>query len=82
MPRKEKEVIVSDLSATLKSMTGVVVTDYQGLTVAEISELRTKLRPLKCEFKVLKNTLSRIALKDAGIEGFEGYFKGPTSLPI
>ena len=82
MPRKEKEVIVSDLSDSLKSMSGVVVTDYQGLTVAEISELRAKLRPLKCDFKVLKNTLCRLALKDAGIEGFEEHFKGPTALAI
>jgi len=82
MPRKEKELIVSSLSDTMKTMSGVVVTDYQGLTVAEISELRAKLRPLKCEFKVLKNTLSRIALKDAGIEGFEKHFNGPTALAI
>jgi len=82
MPRKEKELIVSGLSDTMKTMSGVVVTDYQGLTVAEISELRAKLRPLKCEFKVLKNTLSRIALKNAGIEGFEEHFHGPTALAI
>ena len=82
MPRKEKELIVKGLSDTMKTMSGVVVTDYQGLTVAEISELRAKLRPLKCEFKVLKNTLSRLALKDAGIEGFEEHFNGPTALAI
>lgn len=82
MPRKEKEVIVSGLSDKMKAMSGIVVTDYQGLTVAEISDLRAKLRPLKCEFKVLKNTLSRLALKSAGIEGFEQHFKGPTALAI
>jgi large subunit ribosomal protein L10 len=82
MPRKEKELIVDDLSDKIKNTNGVVLTDYQGLTVAEISELRAKLRPLKCEYKVIKNTLSRLALKKAGISDFEKYFKGPTAVAI
>ena len=82
MPKKEKELIVSGLSEKMKTMNGIVVADYQGLTVAEISELRAKLRPMKCEFTVTKNTLSRLALKGAGIEGFDEYFNGPTALAI
>jgi len=62
MPRKEKELLVKDLTENIKSTTGVILTDYQGLTVAEISELRAKLRPLKCEYTVLKNTLSKAEL--------------------
>jgi len=82
MPRKEKELLVKDLTENIKSTTGVILTDYQGLTVAEISELRAKLRPLKCEYTVLKNTLSKIALKNAGLEEFSKHFKGPTALAI
>jgi large subunit ribosomal protein L10 len=82
MPRKEKELIVDDLSNKIINTNGVVLTDYQGLTVAEISELRTKLRPLKCEYKVIKNTLSKLALKKAGIENFDEYFIGPTAVAI
>jgi len=82
MPRKEKELIVDDLSDKIKTTNGVVLTDYQGLTVAEISELRAKLRPLKCEYKVIKNTLSKLALKKAGVADFEKYFKGPTAVAI
>ena len=82
MSRKEKELIVDDLSDKIKSTKGIVLTDYQGLTVAEISELRAKLRPLKCEYKVVKNTLSKLALKKAGITEFEKHLKGPTAVAI
>ena len=82
MPRKEKEIIVDDLSDKIKNSGAIVLTDFQGLTVAELSELRSKLRPLKCEYKVIKNTLSRLALKKAGVENFEKYFKGPTAVAI
>ena len=83
MPRKEKELIVDDLSDKINSTNGVVLTDYQGLTVAEISELRAKLRPLQCEYKVIKNTLSRLAVKKSGSAAdLEKYFRGPTAVAI
>jgi large subunit ribosomal protein L10 len=82
MPRKEKELIVDDLSSNINSTNGVVLTEYQGLTVAELDELRAKLRPLKCEYKVVKNTLNRLALKKSGVEGLEEFLKGPTAVAI
>jgi large subunit ribosomal protein L10 len=82
MPNKEKETLVQDLTEKIKKNNGMVLTEYQGLTVAEISELRAKLRPVKCEYKVIKNTLSKIALKNAGLESFAKYFSGPTAVAI
>ena len=82
MPRKEKELIVDDLSNKINTTNGVVLTEYQGLTVAEISELRAKLRPLQCEYKVIKNTLSRLAVKKSGIADLEKFLKGPTAVAI
>jgi len=82
MARKEKEQIVDQLTAKLKSNNGVVLTEYQGLTVAEIIELRNKLRPYKCEYRVVKNTLTKRALKEVGLEDFSKYFSGPTALAI
>jgi large subunit ribosomal protein L10 len=82
MAKKEKEALVEELTAKLKENSGVVLTEYQGMTVAEISELRAKLRPLKCEYAVVKNTLSKIALKNAGLESFAGLFTGPTAIAI
>lgn len=82
MPNKEKETLVQDLTEKIKKNSGLVLTEYQGLTVAEISELRAKLRPVKCEYKVIKNTLSKLALKNAGIESFAAHFTGPTAVAI
>lgn len=82
MSKKEKELIVRELSEKIRNNSGVVLTEYQGLTVAEITELRAKLRPLNCEYRVIKNTLSKIALKDIGLEEFAKYFDGPTAIAI
>lgn len=82
MPRKEKEQAVQELTEKIKGKSGVVLTEYQGLTVAEIDELRAKLRPLNCEYRVIKNTLSKIALKEAGLEEFAKHFEGPTAIAI
>lgn len=82
MVRKEKELAVQELTDKMKSTNGVVITEYQGLTVLELSELRAKLRPLRCEYKVVKNTLTKRALKDLGLEDFSQYFQGPTAIAI
>lgn len=82
MPTKEKVKLVEDLTKKLKNNNGVVLTEYQGLTVAELSELRAKLRLINCEYKVVKNTLSKLALKDVGPEDFKTFFEGPTAIAI
>jgi len=82
MVKKEKELKVEELTNKIKRNSGIVLTEYQGLTVAEISELRSQLRNIKCEYTVVKNTLSRIALKNAGLEDFSKYFEGPTAITI
>lgn len=82
MVRKEKELAVQDLSDKLKNNTAMLLTEYQGLTVAEITELRNKLRKSNCEYKVVKNTLSRRALEKIGFEEFSKYFNGPTAIAI
>ena len=82
MVKKEKETAVELLSEKLKKNNGVVVTEYQGLTVAEISELRNKLRVQKCEYTVVKNTLSRKALEKIGLSDFAKHFEGPIAIAI
>ncbi|MCX5781253.1 MAG: 50S ribosomal protein L10 [Elusimicrobia bacterium] len=82
MVKKEKEILVQELTEKIKKNNGMVLTQYQGLTVAEISELRSQLRNLKCEYTVVKNTLSKIATKNAGLEKFSEYFDGPTAIAI
>ena len=81
MPNVKNQQEVKNLAEKFKTMKGLILTQYQGLNVEEISELRSKLRPLNCEYAVVKNTLSEIALKEAGIDAGSN-FNGPTALVI
>jgi len=82
MARKEKELAVQTLTEKIRNTSAVVLTEYQGLTVEEISELRNKLRAQKCEYTVVKNTLTRRVLTALGLEEFSKLFKGPSALAI
>jgi large subunit ribosomal protein L10 len=81
MPKPEKIEIVRDVIERFRSSTAVYFVDYQGLTVAEISALRRKLKEKQAELKVAKNTLLRIALKDAEL-GEAPILEGPTGVII
>lgn len=80
MARPEKEQKVEEIVAKLKSASGVYVADYQGLNVAEISDLRSKLRESNVEFTVVKNTLARISLDRVGLSELGKYLTGPTAM--
>lgn len=80
MARAEKEALVQEIVEKLSSSKSVVVTDYKGLDVAEITELRKKLREAGVEYKVIKNTLARIAAKKAEMEDLNELFIGPTAI--
>ena len=68
-PASVKKAITSDLGVTLSSSEAVILTEYRGLTVPQMGEIRTKLRELgDGDFSVVKNTLMRIALKEQGID--------------
>ena len=81
MPNLRNQEVVKSLTEKFKTMKGLILTEYHGLAVEEISELRSKLRLLGSEYVVVKNTLSEIALKEAGIEAGAN-FSGPTALVI
>lgn len=66
--REKKEILVADLAEKLTTSKSVVFTDYRGLTVEEIEEVRNQLRAEGIEFKVIKNTLFKLAAKKAGVE--------------
>lgn len=74
-----KKQVVAEVKEKLNSAHSVVITDFRGLTVAEATELRAKLREAGVEYKVLKNTLFKIAADDIGIEGFDQYLAGPNA---
>ena len=75
-----KEPVVQDIKVKLEASQGAVLADYRGLNVAEVTELRNKLREAGVEFKVVKNTLTRIAAHQIGLEGLDPYLEGPTAI--
>ncbi len=82
MPTERKIATVEHLTEKLSRMQLAVVTDYRGLTVAEMAELRGKLRENGAELIVAKNTLIRLAARQTGHEQMESLLEGPTALTL
>lgn len=80
MARPEKEKAVEEIAEKITQASGVYLTDYKGLNVEEISDLRNKLREANVEFKVVKNTLARLSVNKVGYEGLLPYLTGPTAM--
>jgi large subunit ribosomal protein L10 len=77
---QQKQEIVKGLTEKIKASKTIVLADYRGLTVEEDTELRSALRKAGVEYKVVKNTLTRFAAKECGLEGLDSYLSGPTSM--
>ena len=75
-----KKAVVAEIKEKLVAAKSVVLIDYRGLTVAEVTELRNQCRKAGVEYAVLKNTMVSLAAKEAGIEGLDDYLKGPTAV--
>ena len=82
MGREEKATSIAELREQLGDARGAVLTDFRGLSVAEITELRTLLRKSAVEYKVIKNTLAKLAVKDTGLAGLAAYLEGPTAIAV
>lgn len=78
----EKQATVVELKQKFAGTKGAVLTMNKGLTVAQDTKLRRKLREAGIEYRVVKNTLTRIAAKEAGLQGIEPYLEGPTAMAI
>lgn len=79
MARADKAVVVADIAEKFKTSTASVITEYRGLTVANLATLRRSLGG-SVTYTVAKNTLIRRAAQDAGIEGLDELFVGPTAI--
>jgi large subunit ribosomal protein L10 len=78
--RQEKAELIETLQSTLNASTTIVVTHQVGMTVAESSDLRGKMRAAGAGFKVTKNRIAKLALKGTRYEELEGLFTGPTAI--
>ena len=79
MARPDKAAAVAELTDEFRSSNGAVLTEYRGLTVAQLRNLRTALGD-DVNYAVVKNTLTKIAAKDAGVDTFDSLLEGPSAI--
>ena len=79
MARPDKAAAVAELVDSFQESTGAVLTEYRGLTVKQLQDLRRALGE-NADYAVVKNTLTQIAAKEAGVDGFDALLTGPTAI--
>lgn len=80
MPTVQKSRTIDSLSKQLARAQLIIVTDYRGLKVTDLQTLRGNLRLHDAEFRIAKNTLTRIAAGNVGVTGLDGLLEGPSAL--
>ncbi len=80
MLKEEKKRVVEELKEKLEKSKSFFLTDFSGLNVEEINQLRKELKSNGIEYKVVKNTLLRLAVKDLGLDQITDYLEGPTGV--
>jgi len=79
---QRKKEIVKELSEKIANAKSIVFADYRGLTVEQDTQMRKALREAGIEYKVVKNTLVKFALKENGHDGIDEYFNSPTAMAL
>jgi large subunit ribosomal protein L10 len=77
---ERKKKIVQEIKEKIENSKAIVLVDYRGLDVAEVSDLRNKYREAGVDYKVYKNTMMRFAFKEAGYEDFTDNLTGPNGI--
>lgn len=80
MARPEKTQAVEEITGRFQESNAALLTEYRGLSVGEIAELRSALREADADYKVLKNTLARIAVREVGLDELADMLEGPTAI--
>jgi large subunit ribosomal protein L10 len=80
--RAEKEIELGELEAALKGSESAILVDFRGLKVPEVTELRRQVRAAKAEYKVVKNTLAKRAIKGTAFEALDKHFEGTTAIAV
>lgn len=75
-----KKALVTEITEKFNSAQTAVLVNYRGLTVEEVTDLRSKAREAGVDYKVYKNTFMRFAVKEAGFEGLLEHLTGPTAI--
>lgn len=76
----QKRVVIDEIGSKMKAAKAMVFADHRGLTVEQDTELRSALRKAGVEYKVVKNTLTRFAAKENGLDALDTFLNGPTAM--
>ena len=79
-PRPEKAAVVEEVREHFRNSDGAILTEYRGLKVKDLADLRRTLRPSGGDYKIYKNTLVTLAAREAGLADLEPLLKGPTAI--
>lgn len=77
---EQKQAVVSEIKEKIEKSGSLVLVDYRGLTVQEVTDLRSKYREAGVQYKVYKNTMMKLAFKELGFEDFNSYLEGPSAV--
>ena len=80
MARPDKAAVVTDVKERISGSSATMLTEYRGLTVSQLARLRAELRKAGAEYRVVKNTLTKIAVRDAGFDVPDDLLTGPTAI--
>lgn len=80
MDRAGKEQVIGEIRETFSDVMSIVLADFRGMDVTSISELREEFRKANCGYRVIKNTLVKLAIKDTDMEVMSEHLKGPTAV--
>ncbi len=80
MDRTQKELVIGEIKESFAGVTSVVLADYRGLDVPTVTEMRHEFAKAGCSYRVLKNTLVKIAIQGTELEPMSAYLAGPTAL--
>src|SRR5438046_6197481 len=78
--QQRKAAVIDEIKQRLGDADAAVLTEYRGLTVTDLANLRAALRPAATDYKIFKNTLARRAARDAGLDGIVESFEGPIAI--
>jgi len=79
-PRPEKVTTVAEITAKFRGADAAILTEYRGMSVSQMADVRRALRPVGGEWKVYKNTLARIAARETGAGELASQLAGPTAI--
>ena len=82
MSKEAKKIYVEEMKKNFTASGSVMIAQYQGLNVNELDELRKELRDKGILFKITKNRITKIAIKETPVKDLEKYFTGPTAAAL